>query len=164
MTQTTQWQTRDGRTVTATMSVACSVYTDESRLDGDLVSTKRVPYTDKQIVITIGDTIMGQGEELGTWIPKNAPVGYSRMLGKMFIPDAQVAIIEQAMVDLTIATQAEACEEYQQLESQRLATIERNQQRAEINAREEEQEYRSRRANGYCPKCGSYCYGDCQSN
>lgn len=164
MTKTTQWQTRDGRQVICSISVDCSVYTHESRLDGELVSTTRRPSTTTEIVITIDGKVMGRGDSLSTWLPKGSPSGYNRTLGKMAIPTDQTVIIEQSIIDLTASAQLSATDEYRQLESQRLATIESNKQIAMRNELEMSELYAERRANGYCYKCSSYCHGDCSSN
>lgn len=34
----------------------------------------------------------------------------------------------------------------------------------EQNERERKAEYAKRIKNGYCPKCGTYCHGDCEAN
>lgn len=63
--------------------------------------------------------------------------------------------ISQAIYDQIMATIAEmeAIPEWRNKQ----AVVERN-------VRDRKAEYAKRIKNGYCPKCGSYCYGDCKAN
>lgn len=164
MTQTTQWQTRDGRPVVATMTVLCSVIDHDNYLDGCLMSTNRKPVIRQDITVTVAGKVLGRGERLSTWMPRGCPSGYNRTLGDVAIPTTQTAIIEQAMIDLLSEAGAAAGDEYQQLMQQQREIDDRNRAQAKKNMAEMNKLFKSRKSNGYCPKCGSYCYGDCEAN
>jgi len=69
---------------------------------------------------------------------------YPASCGQLLLTDDQLAAIDSIKVDLASHPKYQA----------KIAKKEKNE-------REYNEEMRRREANGYCARCGSYCYGDC---
>ena len=141
------WTTKSGKQVTCTGTIVLSRIIDA---DGDKIT---VPCCD----IYIDVDVAGIGNQGGAVedIRKLRPVkffspyiiqGYTHKVGNLMLLPEQAKIIESVREDLEahpawIAKQAK---------------IDKN--------RKEIAEMESRRGPGYCTKCHSYCYGDCEAN
>lgn len=62
--------------------------------------------------------------------------------------------------EITVNAKPKAVEQPAPLSVEEVAVNERNFERAELAA----QDRRNEKHPGYCPKCHTYCYGDCEAN
>ena len=100
--------------------------------------------------------VKAAGQSQGNWIRDLAPAqiagleakgltGYTKLVGKLPLTDAQVTLIEEMQAEL------EASPEWQEKQ----ALIAKNQQETAIL---------NQHGPGWCEKCSSYCFGDCEAN
>ena len=140
--KTAEWKTTSGLkvTVTAELKLKKTVNLDGHKCEHDCC--------DKSLNVEIE----GHGSQ-GGWVQKKStPVKFNGLVvvaqvGKLGLTQGQVDIIADIEKEIESAPEWVA----------KQAKIEKNQK--EIREMEA-----SRKANGYCEKCGSYCYGDCESN
>lgn len=87
------------------------------------------------------------------------PAGAHAKLGNAYIqkPAYDAIIAAAAELDAEVIK----TEEYKNLEAKEIAKI--KSQNASLDAQEAE-DAELKKHFGYCEKCGSYCYGDCQAN
>lgn len=135
------WTTKSGATVTATAELVTSKVLDA---DGDKIE---VPCCEKRVSVHVE----GHGNQ-GDWIRKIDPVNRD---GTIFVARVGNLALTQDQVDTIrrLEAEIEATPEWQAHQ----ATIAHNRHDlAKLDA--------DRKAAGYCPKCASYCFGDCEAN
>ena len=136
------WQTSTGLTVTVTGKIITSKIIDA---DGDKIE---VPCCEKYLDVNLE----GHGSQ-GSWIqmlttPKTANGQLIvASVGRLGLTAERVEIIR------SVEAEIETAPEWQ-------TKVARNAR----NAREHGTERAKMIRNGYCPKCGTYCHGDCESN
>lgn len=135
------WKTQTGKTVTVTAELITS---EVINLDGDKIEVKKC---EKYLDVSVE----GFGSQ-GSWIEKFNKrivngVEVVGKVGKLALTSDQIAIIQNLEKEI----------ESHPLWIAKQAKIAKN--KAEIKAFEAR-----RNTSDYCHKCGSYCYGDCESN
>lgn len=83
--------------------------------------------------------------------------GYAR-LGDTFISEDNYNTIVAAIAEAD--AEAAGGAEYEQVK----AAEEAEEAREDARLEAQEKELERRIANGFCPKCGTYCYGDCTAH
>ena len=142
------WTTKNGNDITVTGKLITEKVIN---LDGDKVKVECCE-------IEMSIYAEGHGEQ-GDWIRELSPAEiknltkqrgaheYTHYVGDLALTLDQVKIIE------SVRTRLESTPEWQA----KLA-------KEKINKKENEEYNKKLRRNGLCPKCGTFCYGDCSSN
>ena len=140
-TITKSWTGRTGKTITVTGKLETE---KEIWLDGD---TDTIPCCEMSMDIAVdGDS---QGDCV-RWLTSaelmRAPAGYTHRVGQLGLTAKNVAVIEGVRSEIEALPAWVAKKEMEA----RNDVVD-----AQIN--------KTRRENGYCSKCHSYCYGDCEA-
>ena len=143
MIKTTEWKTTKGANVVVTAKL---ILKKTVNLDGDKVE---VDCCEMGLITAEIDGFPTQAGFDRYLAPKDHPQGFKVFgaVGKLGITEDNIVKVDGIIAELKqhpawIATQTK---------------IEKNMKEiAEMKA--------ARKANGYCEKCGSYCYGDCDAN
>ena len=140
-TITKSWTGRTGKIITVTGNL---VTEKEIWLDGD---KDTIPCCEMSMDVTV------DGKSQGDWVRKltpaelkQAPAGYTHRVGQLGLTAENVTVIESVRAEIE---RHPAWIAKKELEARNEAVS------AQIN--------KTRRENGYCYKCHSYCDGDCQS-
>jgi hypothetical protein len=140
----TTWTLTDGREISYTAEL---VLAREINADGDKVT---VPCCEIKTALITPAGLGYVGSDINTL---RAPLAKA---GKTIVAviGGKVAIVAETLAAIKgMVAEVEAAPEYQA----HLAQIAANRAGTDkLNA--------DRKRNGYCPRCGSYCYGDCQAN
>ena len=143
MIKTTKWKTAKG----ANVIVTAELITGKTvKLDGDKVE---VDCCEMGQIIAEIDGFPTQSGFYRYQVPKDHPQGFQVFgeIGKLGITKENIVQVDRIIAELEkhpawIAKQAKIKKNRKEI--------------AEMEA--------TRKANGYCEKCGSYCYGDCEAN
>jgi len=161
---TTKTLTRDTKSATITVKMTRKVVDKTVNLDGHRISSGREIYEDQ--VITITSKANGK-QHYGHSLSKidhdnpayrNVPAAAYGMVNRVYLGKASYETIAQMIAELD----AEIGKTDEQIELE--AEAQRQQEIAQANIDRMAAEYAERRQHpGWCDKCQSYCYGDCQS-
>ena len=133
-----EWKTQTGEKVKVTIELKLE---KEINLDGDIC---KVSCCDLEIFAEVeGMGTVGFGKPIKR---QGLPEDHVACIGKLAITEKQCQKIEEAITDI----------------KQHPAWIEK-QARIKANEKAEEEHYKHLKDTGYCFKCHSYCYGDCES-
>lgn len=168
VTKSTQWiSTATGKSIEVRVSITHDVKDKIVNLDGDVINMGKETFDSIEINLIVDETCA----EIGRSVPKLVTEqGYRRdydrlkakgvyaRLGDTYIGEELYNII------MSVIAEAEAefgsDEEYTQVKADEEAR--EAQQAAQDKAADEH--YAKQIKNGLCPKCGTYCYGDCEAN
>jgi hypothetical protein len=163
-TKTVEWTTKNGKHIEVTIEVIREVEDNISYADGWNVNlgkktvdmmTIEVKADGKHLTRSYHapNQIDPSNEDNKELISKGA---YAR-LGDAYIGKEQYEMVMAAINEID---NVEMDDEYNQIKAEETAK-----ENAKIAAEEEAKaEYKRQLANGLCPKCGTYCYGDCEAN
>jgi hypothetical protein len=167
MTRTISWKTKDGRGIEVKIERSREVVEETANLDGDIVSLGRKTQDMTKIEVRADGKFLtrsSHGPEVIDTMYRNykqlkAAGAYAR-LGDTYISEEQYAAVMGAIDEINQAIDATQTAEYAEVKAQE--TAQENVQKAADKA--EAAEYARQVKNGLCPKCGTYCWGDCEAN
>ena len=139
-TATREWTTASGIKVKASITLALSQIIDA---DGDKCQVECCELGCVQAQPSGHPLQIGLYRESGTV----KGIGYVARIGSLVLIPEHLALIDDMIREIKAHPAYVA-----------------KQARIEKNEREWREMEANRRRNGYCPKCGSYCHGDCQAN
>ena len=165
-TKMVTWKTKDGKEVEIEITKTREVQDKTSNLDGDIVKLGKETVDSLYIEVRVNGAYKTRScNEPDVVTPKfyrnyeqiKAAGAYAR-LGDVFISEEQYNMI------IAVITELEA-------------EVTGNQEFAKVKAQEEAREvkriaaekaeaaqYTQLKKSGLCPKCGTWCYGDCEAN
>jgi len=156
------WKSRDGRDITVTITAEAKVYTSSSTLDGDQVSNYRTADLSVEIIARLEGKDIGR--QSGRYLQPSLDYKNAYRLGKLVILPENASRVLQAIDDEISEVEAAASEEYRTLMARKRELEAARRKREEERLNEARELEAHRRRNGYCPKCKTYCYGDCSAN
>lgn len=162
-TRTHTWTARNGQQATVTVDYSRTVEDEIAYADGDNINTGH-----RYVVESIGLTfVLGDVRVVGNClqrlrpeIPADAQViakGAYGMLGNVGLQREPFEAIEAIIAELRAASTTPEMEE---LEAARKAD---HKSAIERSDRDDKEYFRQLR-DGLCPRCGTYCCGDCLAN
>lgn len=165
-TKTVNMGTKDGKTVEINITKTCKVQPKTVSLDGDIVNLG------KETIDTLYITISVDGECKATATRKPEIIeprfyknyeqlksaGVHARLGDAFIGENQYDAIMNAIAELE--TEVTGDQEFAEVKEQE--EVKKTEQKETLKARAEEHARLAK--NGLCPKCGTWCHGDCEAN
>ena len=153
--KTVTWVSPSGAKIEITVEVSKSVETKVAYADGANIEIGTETNESKTITITAnGKTVVSSyGDPQISTRPEQIKLGYAH-IGKVYFDQAKYELIMVAVAEAELEATDESFTAAQKVE---------NQVKAELVAKEElaDAEYAKKLENGLCPKCGTYCYGDC---
>jgi hypothetical protein len=161
-TTTVAWKTQKGQTIEAKIEFVRELREETTYADGYNISYGTKTHEELKI------TIMLDGKKVLTsnWMPakttaadkKRLPAtAYAIIGGKVIITEETYNMVMDAINTLKAEADAETDAKYAEVKAAEKAqeatqkAIDKTQSKAHIQALK----------NGLCPKCGTYCYGDC---
>jgi len=140
----TTWTLADGREISYTADLVLS---REINADGDIVT---VPCCEIKTTLITPAGLGYVGSDINTLRTQMVKAGKTIVA----VIGGKVAIVAETLAAIkAMIAEVEAAPEYQA----KLAQVAANKAGIDkLNA--------DRKRNGYCPRCDSYCYGDCQAN
>ena len=161
-TTTVTWKTQKGQTIEATIELIRELREETAYADGYNISygTK----THEEIKTTI--TLDGKKVLTTNWMPAKVTAADKKRLpatahaiigGKVIITEETYNMVMDAINTLTAEVEAETTTEYTEVK----ATEEAQEATQKEIDKAQAKAYTQALKNGLCPKCGTYCYGDC---
>lgn len=162
------WTTSNGSKMEATITATCKLTDNISYADGWNVNLGKEVYESLEIILKMDGKVIEttryapriiQGISFSTpnWDQIRANGGYARLGDKVILRENtynyMMALIEELKAEVSQS------EEIQEVK----AAIAKKEAAEEAKEIEEIERYERAIKNGLCPKCGTYCYGDCQS-
>ena len=164
MTKTTSWTTERGNKMTASVTISKDVVENIVNLDGDIVNLGSKTVDTLNVTVSVNGSQKCSADSLPHIITKEwYSIDYDRLtekgiyarVGDMYLTQDQynqiMDLVKKIKEEITITAEytetkaIEAKATQRQLEED-IATV-------KADARDLK--------NGLCPKCGTYCYGDC---
>ena len=136
--KTIEWKTESGKEVKVNVELKLK---EEINLDGDKCT---VPCCELEVRTEIKELDFVSFEE--PWKRAGLPDGYVAAIGRLIIEEKEYNKINNAIEEA----------------KQHPAWIAK-QMKIEANKKAAKEDYETKKRNGYCFKCHSYCYGDCES-
>lgn len=169
LTKTVGWQTKDGRNIEVRIERTRKVANEVAYADGWNVDLgkKTIDRLDIEMFVDgqyVGDTdqtpsIITEQFDRSSYARLRAAGAYAR-LGNTYITEEQYNLITAAIKELETELTSIDDREYDEVKAQE--TAEANRQAEAQKALEARVE--RLRQSGLCPKCGTWCYGDCEAN
>ena len=171
ITKTVNWQTKDGKEVVATIAKTREVRDDIGYADGWNINLGKKTVDSLEITLHAAGRFITRDyaaprivikADYGAHYDKiKAAGGYAR-LGDVYINEENynkvMGAIAEAEAEATADTEANA--EFEAVKAAENA----REARKEAAFQAAEEKYRQNIKNGMCPKCESWCYGDCSAN
>ena len=164
MSKTTSWTTERGNKMTASVTISKDVVENIVNLDGDIVNLGSKTVDTLNVTVSVNGSQKCSTDSLPTPITKKAyRYDYDRLtekgiyarVGDMYLTQAQY----DAIMDLVNKINDEITITTEYTETKEIEAKATQQQLEEDIATEKA--YQLDLKNGLCPKCGTYCYGDC---
>jgi hypothetical protein len=160
------WTSKNGKAIEVKIEITREVRTKTANLDGQIVELGKETVDTTYIEVCTDGKYLTRDfcvpQILDPKFYKNyaqlTTAGAYARLGDTYIGKEQY---EQIMAVINeINANAEVTEEFKQVKVQETAK-----ENAQIAAdKAEAAQYAQELKNGLCPKCGTYCYGDCEAN
>lgn len=153
-TKTMEWKSQTGKVISVEITVESKVVNDTAYADGWNVDLGKKTYQGIDIEISFDGKVIDNTMYQPQILNKNE--AYAKIGSKVGITEE---VYNQIMGLIAEAMSESESEEYLAVKA-----IE-NAKEAAKEAREEAaaKRYDRQIKNGLCPKCGSYCYGDCRA-
>ena len=153
------WVSASGAKVEITVEVSKSVENEVAYADGANIEIGTETNESKTItIIANGKTVVSSyGDPQISTRPEQIKLGYAH-IGKVYFDQAKYEMIMGEVAAAELEATDEVFTATKNVEKQVEKQIE-----TELVAKEElaDAEYAKQIKNGLCPKCGTYCYGDC---
>jgi len=161
--RTVGWETPSGKKVTVEISMTRTL--TDSSLDGQVVG--------KETLETLYITVAVDGKHQTRSYCAPEPIdpkfnsqydslkaaGVYAALGDAYINEDSYNLIMAAIAEMEAEIAEATTSEFAEVKAQEDARAE-----ARKDARAEAREFASLAKSGICPKCGTWCYGDCEAN
>jgi hypothetical protein len=166
VTKKIDWTTKTGKSIDIIIEVNRGVKDNIINLDGDKVNLGKKTNDSIYIEIKVDGKFMGRSfhapEVLNRKFYNNydelvAKGAYAR-LGDTFIGESQYNMIMTAINEAYAEIAHDP--DFEIVKAQELI----KKQEQEAADKKEAAQYAKMVKNGLCPKCGTYCYGDCEAN
>ena len=164
MTKTTSWTTARGSKMTASVTISKDVVENIVNLDGDIVNLGSKTVDTLNVTVSVNGFQKCSDDSLPHIITKEwYRVDYDRLtekgiyarVGDMYLTQDQynqiMDLANKINEEITITAEYTETKETEAKATQR--QLEEDIATVNADARD--------RKNGLCPKCGTYCYGDC---
>ena len=153
--KTVTWVSPSGAKIEITVEVSKSVETKVAYADGANIEIGTETVESKTIIIKANGKEVASSDinPVLSTRPDQKKLGYAH-IEKVYFDQAKYEMIIGAITEAELEATDEVFTSAQNTESQ---------VNAELVAKEElaDAEYAKKLENGLCPKCGTYCYGDC---
>ncbi len=167
-TKTLTWTTSNGSTMEATIKATCKLTDNISYADGYNINLGKEIYENLEITLKMDGKIIEttnqepriiQGICFSTpnWDKIKANGGYAKLGDKVIL--REVTYVEMMNIIEELQAEVSQSEEIQEVKAIEKAKEERETARESGKIEQYERVIK----NGLCPKCGTYCYGDCES-
>lgn len=165
MIKTLTWTTKTGKNIEVKIDITREVVDNTANLDGDIVNLGRktqeitcieVFADGKFLTRSLHDPEVIDAKFYRNYSQLRAAGAYAR-LGDTYISEAQYNRVMEAITEINMEIAAAQAPEFAEIKAREIA---RKQAREAAN-KAAAAEYAQAVKNGLCPKCGTYCYGDC---
>ena len=158
--KTINWKTSAGKEVEVKIERTLKVQDKIANLDGDKVNLGKETVDITYIVLTVDGKFITRAytspRQLDPVRDKDLIAkGVHARLGDAYIAEELYNLIIIALEE--IETEITTNTEFAEVKTEE----EKEEARLEETYRKEEENYNKAIKNGLCPKCGTYCYGDC---
>lgn len=167
-TRTVKWETKDGRQAEVTITKTRTVRDNISYADGWNVNLGKETVERLEVVLKVNGREVTEDNHKPIVVTKKnySPQGYEKIkaaggyaqLGKAYIDEERYNLVMAAIAEAD--AEAAGSEEYAAVKS---AEMEKE-ARKEAKLQAEAEEYARLVKSGLCPKCQSWCYGDCTAS
>ena len=161
------WKTRDGKDATVEIIKIREVRDNISYADGWNINLGKETVDRLEITVRINGKevtrdygkpcIVTRNTHFKTYDKIKAAGGYAQ-IGNAYVNEENYNKVMTAIAEVEAEAAGDA--EFAQVKAKEMAEEARNE--AALEAAEEQ--YRRDIKNGMCPKCGSWCYGDCEAH
>lgn len=168
MIKTLTWTTKAGKNIEVKIDITREVVDNAANLDGDIVNLGRKTQDHTCIEVFADGKFLTRSfhgpEIIDPKFYRNhsqlkAAGAYAR-LGDSYISKAQYDAVMAAISEIDHEIDATQTAEYAEVKAREIA----REQAREAADKAEAARYAAQIRNGLCPKCGTYCYGDCGAN
>lgn len=150
-----------------TVSIRRNVITQQNTLDGWVTSEERkavdyfvVNVRNKAAKINSSIESLDRLVELPSGHDMTKKGAYAAF-GKGYLTQATYEAVAKAIAKAEAQCMPSA--EWHELKAEEAKKEEQRKAQAEQNKKDAQEDRNNKKANGYCFKCGSYCYGDCEA-
>lgn len=161
-TTTVTWKTQKGQTIVATIELIRELREETAYADGYNLPMGQKTHEELKTTITLD----GKKVLTTNWMPtkltpadkKRLPaIAYAIIGGKVILTEENYNMVMDAINTLTAEADTEITAEYAEVK----ATEEAQEATQKEIDKAQAKAYTQALKNGFCPKCGTYCYGDC---
>lgn len=164
-TKTTEWATEDGRQIKIEVEYTKSVSDDISYADGWNINHGKKTYEGVEIRLYINGKVAIFSRYAPTPITKTTCTDYDKLTRQGVYAMLGDKLINKRPYDAIMALIAEAAAECTTEEFEAVKAVEMAKEaKREANFAKLEEEQQRLIDSGMCPKCGSWCYGDCKAH
>jgi len=164
ITRTVKWKTKAGQNVDVEIIRTRNVENEVAYADGQNIELGKKTIDRLEIVLSVDGVRRDSGSNEPKVITKSAfgryyeelvQAGAYARLGNMYISRDNYHLVMTALAEI----EAELTEtaEYAEVKAAEAA----KEAEKEANILASKKDYEAKTRNGWCPKCESYCYGDC---
>jgi hypothetical protein len=157
VTKSVKWTSSTGKDIEATIITTREMRDEIVYADGDSVNLGPRPYTYDIIKVTLDGKLIEQSSQIGLATGKAKQQGAYGMIG------SKVGIADPAIYERILTAIAEAKAEAATDPDYAAYAAAQQAKETEVDNKDAER-YARQVKNGLCPKCGTYCYGDCEAN
>ena len=167
-TRTVKWETKDGRQAEVIITKTRIVQDNIAYADGWNVSLGKKTVDSLEITLHVAGRFITRDYAAPRIVIKaayganydkiKAAGGYAQ-LGKAYIDEERYNLVMAAIAEAD--AEAAGSEEYAAVKSAEMEKEARKEAKLQAEA---EEKYRQNIKSGLCPKCKSWCYGDCSAN
>jgi hypothetical protein len=161
-TTTVTWKTTKGQTIEATIELTRELREETAYADGYNVSLGTKAHEELTITITLdGKKVLTTScapTKLTPADKKRLPaIAYAIIGGKVILTEENYNMVMDAINTLTAEIETETTTEYAEVK----ATEEAKEAAEKATDKAQAKAHAQAIKNGLCPKCGTYCCGDC---
>lgn len=165
MVKTISWMSQNGKKIEVTIEIEHKTQDKTVNLDGDIVNLGKETIDLFSVIIRADGKYLSRGYNAPEVLDPKFYSNYAKLtaagayarVGDNYINKEQYDLIMAAIAEIN--SQLEITEEYKAVKAQEI----QKEHIAQIVDEREDSEYERSLKNGFCPKCGSYCYGDCEA-
>ena len=164
ITRTVKWKTKAGQNVDVEIIRTRNVENEVAYADGQNIQTGKKTVDRLEIILNVDGVRRGSDKvaprvitksAFGRYYEKLVQAGAYARLGNMYISRDNYQMIMAALAE--IESELTETAEYAEVKAAEAA----KEAEKEANILASKKDYEKKMASGWCPKCESYCYGDC---
>ena len=164
-TRTVTWSAKDGRKIEAKITLTREVADDVAYADGNNINLGKKTYESLEIVVNADGKSIASSHSTPAKISsshrnyeKLTKAGAYASIGNAYITEENYHRVVSAVVE--VETEVTGTEEFAEVRAQEDA----REARKEASRKAEAKRYTESVKSGLCPKCRTWCYGDCQAS